>query len=221
MTISEIYEQYQIMPNLQEHQLRVAAVAQQIAQSCGIEGEELHAIVTAGLLHDMGNIIKFKLDLFPEFLQPKGLKYWEKVKKEFVKKYGNDEHEATFQIVDELNVDKRAHELVHAIGFSKSVENLNQTDLSKKIVAYSDHRVAPFGVISLEARMREGRTRFKHNKSIPTSDKKRFEKQFQECSVALLEIEKQIFEQSSIKPEKVNNGSISNIVPLFLNFKIN
>ncbi len=61
--ISEIYEEYKIMPNLREHQLRVAAVA---AQICDNFNKPLNKkeIITACLLHDMGNIIKFKLELF-------------------------------------------------------------------------------------------------------------------------------------------------------------
>ncbi|USN54769.1 MAG: HD domain-containing protein [Candidatus Peribacteria bacterium] len=64
-SIQDIYTQYQIPPSLQEHMLRVAAVAEQI---CLHSSQEIdHAtIVTAALLHDMGNIIKFNLDKLPE-----------------------------------------------------------------------------------------------------------------------------------------------------------
>src|SRR3989344_7719535 len=100
-----------IMPSLQLHMFRVTSVAQIICESLGenvILVSEAHPesgswtsqddaknnILSACLLHDMGNILKFNLDLFPEFLQPEGKEYWQKVKDSFEKKYGKDEHEA-------------------------------------------------------------------------------------------------------------------------------
>jgi 5'-deoxynucleotidase YfbR-like HD superfamily hydrolase len=57
------------MRNLQLHQLRVAAVGQIICESIP-DFDETEEVVTTCLLHDMGNIIKFDLNYFPEFLEP-------------------------------------------------------------------------------------------------------------------------------------------------------
>jgi len=78
MNIIQVYAKYQIMPELARHQLRVAGVAQTIVQACQERLDE-DSIVTACLLHDMGNILKFDLTRFPEFLQPEGLDYWQQV----------------------------------------------------------------------------------------------------------------------------------------------
>ena len=78
------------MPNLREHQLRVASVAAQICDNF-FEPLNKKDIVTACLLHDMGNIIKFNLNYFPELIKPEGIEYWQKVQNEYKKKYGNDE----------------------------------------------------------------------------------------------------------------------------------
>ena len=54
--ISEIYAEYKIMPNLQMHMYRVAAVASLIYDNFN-EPLNKEEIITACLLHDMGNII--------------------------------------------------------------------------------------------------------------------------------------------------------------------
>ena len=78
MKISEIYEKYKIMPQLQEHMLRVTAVASLIAGKFGKKLDK-RTIITATLLHDLGNMAKIKLGTFPEFVQLLGVDYWEKV----------------------------------------------------------------------------------------------------------------------------------------------
>ena len=76
--ISEIYEEYKIMPNLREHMLRVAGAASLICDNF-TEPLNKEEIISACLLHDMGNIIKFKLDYFPEFNKPEKAEYWQNV----------------------------------------------------------------------------------------------------------------------------------------------
>ncbi len=64
-TITEVYDDYLIVINLQEHQRRVAAVAKLIAEN--FSGElDRNGVIEAALLHDMGNIIKFNQDHFRE-----------------------------------------------------------------------------------------------------------------------------------------------------------
>src|SRR5436305_1624080 len=103
--ITEIYEKYKIMPNLQLHQLRVAAVAKKISDNLVTQVDKA-AVVEACLLHDMGNIIKFNLSKspqFPSFLEPEGLKYWQAVKDDYLQKYQTeDEHQATLAIAKEI-----------------------------------------------------------------------------------------------------------------------
>ena len=82
MKISEIYRKYRIPPQLQLHQLRVASIAKYICDNLKVP-VDIEEVVSADLLHDMGNIIKFDLSLFPEYLEPEGLEYWQGVKNDF------------------------------------------------------------------------------------------------------------------------------------------
>jgi len=237
MTIKEIYEKYYIMPNLQLHQMRVAAVAWQIADNIDVSSTHIHPsfkkkegegrgfdipdLITACLLHDMGNIIKFDLTLFPEFLEPQGLEYWQKVKDEFIEKYGNEEHQAIYSIAKEIGISDKAFEILNSIGFSKTIENLKNDDMSSKIACYSDHRVTPKGVVGMEQRIEEGRERFKMNKKIPKEQEEKYIKDFEETKLAMIQLQKQVFDNCKIKPNEITDDSITSYLNKLENFSIN
>jgi len=164
MQILKIYEKYKIIPALQEHMFRVSSVAMMIAKHMTID-VDIDYITKAALLHDMGNILKFNLSFFPEFLKPEGLEYWKLIQNEYKEKYGNDEHMATFKIISEIGVSSHINELVHAYGFAQSITILADHDYSKKISLYSDHRVGPYGIRSLIEKINNGRIRYKENKN--------------------------------------------------------
>ena len=51
------------------------------------------------LLHDLGNIVKFDLEKYPDFLgkEKPRLEYWKKVQKEVREKYGSDDHDVAIK----------------------------------------------------------------------------------------------------------------------------
>lgn len=199
MTAQEAYDKYKIMPTLQLHQLRVAAVGQMLCDSI-LDFKDTKEVVTTCLLHDMGNIIKFDLNYFPEFLKPEGLEYWQKIKDEYIQKYGTDEHHATQSIIAELVDSEKVKEYADQVGFSKLQETEKDVSLAKKICAYSDMRVGPHGVITIEERVADGRKRYEGRKDkVIGSDK------YEVLANALKEVEKQIFETSTIKPENITD----------------
>lgn len=208
MTVNDVYTKYKIMPLLRLHQLRVAAVAKAICESLP-QTSDFENIISACLVHDMGNIIKYDLSLFKESTQPEGLKYWQSVKKEFVQKYGNNEHLATAQIATDLNLSVRTLDILNSVGFSKASLNLKQGDLAKMIVCYADQRVTPKGVASLSKRINDGKTRFKTTKNTSHNNTKEFEVIFKQNSKALFEMEEKIFENSKIKPEDITDSLIT------------
>src|SRR3989338_7998938 len=120
-TPREIYAAYTIMPSLQMHQLRVAAVGKLICEHFN-KPVNKKDVVLACLFHDMGNILKFELAMFPEFTEPEGVDYWESVKDKYRKKYGDDEHSATQEIMREIGLPKGIIDLMEGIGFSKVSE---------------------------------------------------------------------------------------------------
>ena len=206
MRITDIYKKYNIMPMLQLHQLRVAAVAKLICDNETID-LDCDKVVKACLLHDIGNIVKFDLTYIPEAVEPKGLNYWQNVKNKFIQKYGKDEHSVTYKILREITKDSRIHDLVESIGFPRSCKNLKLNDYSKKISCYADHRVTPFGITSLEKRMQDGRNRFKRNKGGSCKNN-----QLKKYSTCMRKLEKQIFKKCNIVPEDINDTNVNPVI---------
>ena len=204
--IEDIYSKYKIMPTLAEHQFRVSAVAKQICESI-LEAVDTEGVVKVCLLHDMGNIIKFELNYFPEFFQPEGLEYWQNVKDEYLAKYGINEHVATQKICEEIGLSEIETDYLRAFGFSKIKHVLHESSLEQKICLYSDLRVGPYGVLSIEDRLIDGRKRYGHRK-----DKAMSLEEFEEFADALQKLEKKLFSYSSILPENITDLSIAPIL---------
>jgi HD domain len=210
MNILEIYKKYQIMPQLGEHQLRVASVAdficEHITLTPALSQRERENVVLACLLHDMGNILKFDLTKSHSLLNLEiDVEFWQRVKEEYKKKYGNDEHQAALKMAAELGAGARVFELIDCIGFNNGKANAETEDFGKKICAYSDMRVGPKGIISLEDRMADLRVRYDDKfHMMGGSEQKRFE-----FENGLRQIERQIFEHCNIKPEDITEAAIA------------
>ena len=214
MTIQKIYEHYKIPPNLQLHQLRVAQVAKLICDNFE-EQVDTQSIVAACLLHDMGNILKFNFDVFPEFTQPEGKDYWETVKQEFKEKYGNDEHHATLEIAKDLHIEDHILELIDAIGFPNADKNVAQDNFGKKICGYSDMRVAPKGINSLLDRLSDARKRY-----VDIPNAKWTIESFLYHQNHWQEIEKQIFAKCRITPSYISEETVNPQIKDLKNFEI-
>jgi hypothetical protein len=204
-TVQQIYSDYKIMPNLQLHQLRVAAVAKTIIDNFQEPLNE-KGIILACLFHDMGNIIKSDLNYFPEFLEPEGLEYWQNVKNKYIDKYGHEEHIATEKIAKEINLSFNVLACIKKIGFSNAKINEIDDSFENKICNYSDMRVGPYGVLPMEERIHEGHKRYEGRKHAIYSDS------FDSLVESLRNIEKQIFNKTNIKPSEISNDVIDSII---------
>lgn len=211
MKISEIYKIYRIPPQLQLHQIRVAAIAKYICVNMSVQ-VDTDDVVSADLLHDMGNIIKFDLNLFPEYLEPEGLEYWQTVKSDYINKYGEDEHVATEKIALEITNNERIHQILGYIGSSK-IDLVNQNgDYSYKIVNYADDRISVNGVVSVE-RLLEEREKRKR--------KKKPEGYYSLLSDKIKTNEKNIQKVCKINLDHITDNTISDIIDELRNFEIN
>ncbi len=195
------------------HQMRVAAVAKFIVDNLQAP-VDADNIVQAALFHDTGNIIKSDLALFPEFTKPEGLAYWEKVKREYIEKYGSDEHLATIAIARDIGLGARALQLIENVGFGKMLLIRDSDDLEGKVVEYADMRVAPHGVVGIAERVREGAVRYAGTKSGFSSSK------YIELTEALKAVEKEVFARSKIKPEDVTGDSVRSVIEELKNYEL-
>lgn len=163
--ITDIYLEYEIPSNLQEHMLRVAAVGQIVADSW-IAKDEINDsfLISALLLHDMGNILKFDLSN-PSQLSTEDLSWLKRVQQKYQEKYGCDEHYATIKIAQELHLPPK---IVEMLGMKENDAFRSSThyallspDWSLKIKAYADLRVGPHTILTIDERFDDILVRYK------------------------------------------------------------
>lgn len=201
MKILEIYKNYKIPRNIQEHQLRVASVSVLIIENHQ-EKFDKDLIITACLLHDMGNIIKSDFDMFPEFLEPEGRAYWEEVKKSFIDIYGPNEDKATQQIAKELRVKNEVQKMLE--NFKYKDDPKNELEEYVNLCIYSDLRVGPHGIVSVKERFKDGEKRYL-KRNIKGIDKEYFQKMYEIWPKR----ERKILKSSKIKPQDITEEKIS------------
>jgi hypothetical protein len=160
MTVREIYAEHRVYRGLQKHQLRVAAVARAVARQSRDQAD-VELVTRVGLFHDMGNIIKADLPRYQEFLAPEGLEYWEGVKREFIARYGADEHVATAEICRAIGLGERELAIIENMRVSRTQWILEEGSLEQKICKYADMRVSPWGIVPMRDRLAEARERYK------------------------------------------------------------
>jgi hypothetical protein len=209
-TPREIYDAYKILPNLQLHQLRVTAVAKLVCDGFKAPVDE-RTVILACLFHDMGNILKFDLMRFPEFVAEKGVGYWQEVKNEYAEKYGRDQHEATLKIARELGLSEQVRICIDSIAFSKAEATLGSGTWEQKICEYADSRVGPHGVLPLDERLREARKRYltrtvKPDIALVPPDR------FEEIVQAEHELERVILAQATHAAEDINDAAVATLL---------
>jgi hypothetical protein len=164
MQIQEIYKKYELPPNLQQHMLRVAALAELIYQDF-TDSKLINkkTVITACLLHDLGNIIKFDFDNFPELLgaELKNLEHWRQVKAKLIQEYGPDEDVATIKMVKELGVSTEVLFLVENWGFKNFSRIAQSNNWNWKLAVYCDHRISPQGLVTLEENLANKQKRYR------------------------------------------------------------
>ncbi len=215
MTVQDVFEHYRIMPILQLHQLRVAAVGKTTCDHFD-RALDMQSVTLACLFHDMANIIKSDLSVFPEALEPKGREYWEGVKKEFIEQYGKSEHHAALAIAHEIGLSESVIRLIDGIGFSQLENTRDRGSFELKIVEYSDCRVSPHGVTSMDARLEDAKVRYANK----FSDMPEAPERFNELLQAAHDVERQIFTHTDIRPEELTEQVLRPIAETLREYKI-
>lgn len=164
MTILDIYSKYNIPPNLIRHQLQVTAVGRYVADHWYGPKIDQKLVTEALLLHDMGNIIKFKRPFLGEL--EKDAIFWERVQDEYIQKYGEDVVTATTAIVAELGFS----EVNALLGEMISVWSNPEKEVSweARIAEFSDCCVTPRGIEGFEIRIQDLKDRYHQTESDPS-----------------------------------------------------
>ncbi len=155
MKVQDVYEKYGTPLNLRQHMLLVAGIVRLLQQSWTGRKVDWDTVITAALLHDLGNVVKFDLEKHPGLLGPEQsrIQYWRKVKKATIEKYGSNDHIVTDKMLKEINVSERVRQLILEKSFGNSIHLRSSSDIEAKLLLYCDLRVLPSGVGSLKERL--------------------------------------------------------------------
>lgn len=192
---------------------RVASVAQIICENW--TGPKLNQddIVSVCLIHDLGNIVKYDFNQSIHLMgdEAKKIEYWKQVQQEIIFKYGKGEYEATFNMAEELGINDRLKFLLTNYKFIKNSGVVESTDFDLKIANYGDYRIGPFGVLNIQQRLDDFKERY---------SKRGLNCDRPDLTVAIqnmFALEKQIFDNASIKPEDINDKSVERYLKMFPN----
>ena len=160
------------------------------------------AIVTALLVHDLGNLVKFDLTGSTKALDPTLLtNEWREQQTQLRAKYGYHSHQATLQMLQELGLPEKVRQLAAKMN-AADVCQIAEDSLAQQICEYADLRVIPTGVTSLHDRLVDLRHRYSHH---PGWDN---EINFQQNVTCAKQIEDRLQQHTSvditqIPPEKI------------------
>jgi hypothetical protein len=164
MKVNDLYKQFEVMPQLVTHQLRVAGVGKIIAENW--KGKcDVKFTTELCLLHDMGNIVKFDLKNRDEskFGNIENIEYWQQIQQKYLNQFGKDAHDATVGIIKQAKLDKFIPYIFEEekLYFAEAKEiELSRASLPAIILMYADCRVIPKGVVSYRERIDDLKARY-------------------------------------------------------------
>jgi len=157
VNIQKIYNRYRIPEGLQQHMRWVAQVADQVVENWIGSNINADLVQQTALLHDMGNIIKFKRPFWGEMA--KSEYFWMQTQEEFIAQYGSDVLLATRKIIDELGLKNSVGRMVAEMGIITTNPNAD-VSYEARIVEYADCRVSLKGIVSFADRVADLMARY-------------------------------------------------------------
>lgn len=216
MNIGSIYAQYTIPPHLQLHMLRVAGVCKLICDHWTGETLPIHDIITVWLTHDLGNILKFDMEMFPEVRKPEWVKYRQGIKDDFAQ-YGDDEHAATKKIASLCGISDSSMELLKMFDEYNDDKLMQSKNSALWICDYADARVATFGITTLHDRIQKITKRNMKNHGRTEQKAKEVAKNRTKTAEMM---EEGIFKQCTLTPEDINDRTINPLLEDLRSFDI-
>ena len=213
MRIINIYSKFAITPNLQEHMIRVAKVVKFIKNHWTGPHVDWDEVFKAALLHDVGNIVRFNFDKYPQFLgeEIKRVDYWKEKQNEIIAKYGTDDHDATKKMLEEINIPQSLIDIIQSKSFGKSIELSKSDNWIVKLLYYGDSRVMPNGIGTLDERLTDVTQRIGKYRDDPN---------LPNLVTACKEIEKQIQHNTNIDLSQITDDTVSKNDKEFLEMEV-
>lgn len=156
MKVYQIYKDNMISRNLQEHMLRVAALAQIVLNDWIGEQVDKKAIVQVCLLHDIAKPMNFDLVKQAHFgMSQEEISNLKKLQPILKLKYGINEHKATVEMCRELGCVESALRILNNLEWIFLDRLIKDNDIESLITIYCDMRMGPFGILPVEERFKD------------------------------------------------------------------
>jgi len=156
MRVKQIYKDYQIPINLQQHMLQVAALASIILDHWTGIVVDKKAVVNACLLHDIAKPIGFDLAKQALFgLSSTAIARLAKLQNRLKSQYGNDEHQVAVKICQSLGCHQAVVKIVGNFEWKYIPKLIVENNIKSLIAIYSDMRIGPKGILTLKQRLDE------------------------------------------------------------------
>jgi len=149
MNVTELYKECQIPPNLQRHMLEVAAVAQAICDNWKGETIDKSLVIKVALLHDLGNLIKFKRPFIGEI--EKDAELWMEIQNKLREEFNDDVHQATMALARKAISDESILSELNLTGQTGSIEKFKT--MEARIIQLADMCVSPVGIVGPQERI--------------------------------------------------------------------
>lgn len=151
MTINSIYFKFKIPPNLQRHMRDVASVCQYILDNWMGETVDRQLTIRSSLLHDLGNLVKFKRPFMGE-LEVEA-EHWQAVQDDLISRYGTDAKSATHQMVAEVGLEDSIGTVLRDM--DRLLDSANDVMPEAEIVEFADLCVSPEGIVGYQLRKQD------------------------------------------------------------------
>ena len=160
MTTQQIYDQFLIPKNLQEHMLRVAALAEIIGEHWQAEKIDLNSIVQACLLHDIAKPLTFDPAKQAQFgASETEIGRLTELQAMIRSTYSANEHEASVKICQKVGCSPAAVEIVDDLEWEYIDRWLVVDKVRSLIAIYCDMRIGPQRILPLVTRINDLKTR--------------------------------------------------------------
>ncbi len=228
LTTAELYQRYAIPHNLAQHMLSTAGLGKLICtnwQKTALSDStvDTQLVITTLLVHDLGNLVKFKLNNTSSLLKTKtlpqvqtqDLAYWQEKQQQMITKYGTDADAVNLKILQELGLSS-AKKIMEFHTFEQLSALMSQPQYwAEKIVLYCDLRFTPFGLTTVKKRILDLQQRYRD-----------YDAQWQDQQLVVQRIlqaeqlETQLNNHINLDLKTVTMVEIQNLFPELLNLKI-
>lgn len=160
MTVAQLYEKYMTPKNLQEHLLRVAALAKIICDNWTGEPLNNHAVVATCAVHDIAKPITFDVTKQAQYGMPQeDIDKLTVLQKTVIEKFGDNEHKATVGISKDSGLEGDGLRLLENLEWEYIPRLISVKDTESLLPIYCDMRIGPNGILTLNKRFEDLRNR--------------------------------------------------------------